>query len=101
MSHDSNSGLSAIIGRLLSADIWLRALYLIIFALVLKVAASLVILLAVLFWIVVVIRGEEAMSACEHLKAFSGFVRDCVGYLTFQSEQKPFPFKAWNRSGQE
>jgi len=71
--------------------LWQRLLYMLGFWFLGNIAFSVCILLAAVQFIVVLIRGEKN----EDLHGFSAnlvqFVWECLTYVTFGQEEKPFP----------
>jgi hypothetical protein len=81
--------------RLLSADHWLRFVFMILFAIILSVAGYIMGALVLLQFFWALITGE----ANEKLKRFgsslSQFIFQALRFLTYNTEEKPFPFADW------
>jgi hypothetical protein len=81
--------------NLKSQDTWLRLLFIVIYGAVLWVTSIVLAFVVVLqFLSVLFTRGTQS-----NLLAFGGslaeYVRQIVAYLTFNTEDKPFPFGDW------
>jgi hypothetical protein len=80
-------------------DSWLRLLFIIIYAVVLW-ATSIVLGLVVIFqFLSVLLTRKPQGNLLEFGGSLSEFVRQIVAYLTFNSEDKPFPFGDWPKDG--
>lgn len=76
-------------------DSWLRLLFIIIYAVVLW-ATSIVLGLVVIFqFLSVLLTRKPQGTLLEFGGSLAEFVRQIVAYLTFNSEDKPFPFGDW------
>ncbi|MEW5903745.1 MAG: DUF4389 domain-containing protein [Pseudomonadota bacterium] len=73
----------------------IRAIYMLLMALILNLCGTLLCLLAIIQWIVVLM--DEAPN--QRLTAFGRnlghYMRQIVEFQSFASEQVPFPFSAW------
>ncbi len=88
---NSNSG-----AKLSSGDnLWLRALYMLILAVVFGVCETILYLLAIISLIHRVIKGENN----QHIVTFGGslgrYIQQIANYLTFNTDRTPFPFDTW------
>ena len=76
-------------------DVWIRLLYMIIFWFVLVLARFAVGLLAVLQFLLVLLTGAPN----ENLRGMGGAIAvwtlQTMRFLTFKSDDKPFPFQDW------
>ena len=74
---------------------WIRALYMVLFGVAFYVAEFVLIFVAVVQFLFKLFGG----STLARLEAFgaqlAAYMRDVVAFLTFASEEKPFPFAAW------
>lgn len=81
--------------NLKSQDTWLRLLFIVIFGAVLWVTSIVLAFVVVLQFLNVLF----TRSTQPNLLAFGGnlaeYVRQIVAYLTFNTEEKPFPFGEW------
>lgn len=78
---------------------WLRALYMILFAVLFK-AAEFVMWVVVVFQLVITLATD---SPNERLQRFGKQLSICVCglwmFLTYNTEKKPFPFSDWPTTG--
>ena len=79
-----------------NVDVWIRGLFIIIFGVILYIVVNVIIWLLVIFqFLIKVITG----NLNQHLSDFSGgltkYVFQILLYITFQSEERPFPFSPW------
>ena len=81
-----------------SESFWLRSLFMILFLIVYRIVDLMVLLLAVSQWIYMLLTGD----ANDSLRRFSGglslYVAQIINYLSYNSEQKPFPFSDWPKA---
>ena len=84
-----------LVARLLSAEHWLRFVFMVLFALVASVAAYVVAVLIVIQFLFALVTGTGEAR----LKSFGGglslYLFQILQYLTYNSDEKPFPFKDW------
>lgn len=81
--------------RLLSADHWLRLAFMLLFALVLCVVTYVVATVVALQFIWHLAKGE-ANSRLKHFgRSLSRYIEQVLCFLTYNSEDKPFPFADW------
>ncbi|MDP7667188.1 MAG: DUF4389 domain-containing protein [Rhodospirillales bacterium] len=76
---------------------WLRGLFMLLFAVVFKIAAILVLALAILQFLFKVFSG----NVNQRLRAFGddlgAYVAEIIRFLCYQTERKPYPFSQWPR----
>jgi len=81
--------------RLLSAEHWLRFVFMVLFAVVAGVASYVVAVLIIIQFLFALVTGKGE----ERLKAFGGslskYLFQILQYLTYNSEEKPYPFNDW------
>jgi hypothetical protein len=81
--------------RLLSTEHWLRFVFMLLFAVVAGVASYVVAVLIIIQFLFALVTGTGE----ERLKAFGGslskYLFQILQYLTYNSEEKPFPFNDW------
>lgn len=84
--------------NLTSGEHWLRLLYMLLFAVVLYVAAIVVGLVIVVQFLFALISGK----ANDNLKQFGGslsrYIFQVLRFMTYNREEKPFPFSDWPES---
>lgn len=84
--------------RLLSTDHWLRFVFMVLFAFVACVASYVVAVLIVIQFIFALVTGEGESRLRSFGGSLSTYLFQILQYLTYNSEEKPFPFKDWPES---
>ncbi len=78
-----------------NVDVWIRGLFIIIFGVILYFVFGIIWLLVIFQFLTKVITG----NLNQHLSNFSGgltqYAFQILLYITFQSEERPFPFSPW------
>lgn len=81
--------------NILSPDHWIRLVFMLLFGLVLQVASLVIGLVVVLQFFFALITGKPN----DKLRAFGAsltrYIADTLKFLTYNSEDKPFPFADW------
>ena len=81
--------------NVLSPDHWIRLLFMLLFGLVLQVASLVVGVVVLLQFVFALLTGKDN----ENLRAFGAsltrYIADTLKFLTYNSEDKPFPFADW------
>ncbi len=81
--------------KLTAKNKWIRGLYMLLFALMYNIAEILIAAVAVFQFVVSLFTGKTN----EHLITFgqrlSTFIYQIMQFLTFNSEEKPYPFSPW------
>lgn len=75
--------------------VFVRALFMILFLIIYYVALWLVVAVAVFQFVVVLITGKHNRNLGTFGEGLSRFVYQITRFLTFETEEKPFPFKEW------
>jgi len=78
-----------------SPVIWRRGLYMLICAFLYNIAEVVVVAVAVLQFLMKLFTGEENRQLKIFGKGLSLFFYQTMQFLTFNSEEKPFPFNPW------
>lgn len=81
--------------NLVKSDIWMRVLYMILFAIAYSIAEAAIIFLAIFQCIAVLITGNVNEPLLRFGKNLSVFIFDILEFQTFNTELRPFPFSAW------
>ncbi len=82
-------------GNLTSSKHWLRLLFMIMFAVILYVAAIVMSFLVVLQFLFSLITGRDNRNLRELGQSLAVYIHQTLRFLTYNSEQKPFPFDDW------
>ncbi len=78
-----------------SPAIWRRGLYMLICAFLYNIAEIVVVAVAILQFLSKLVTGEENKQLKLFGKGLSLFFFQTMQFLTFNSEEKPFPFNPW------
>jgi hypothetical protein len=74
---------------------WLRALYMMLFAVIYNVAEIVLAAVIVLQFLLVLLLGESNRRLLAFGKGLSTYVYQIFLFLTYNSEEMPFPFNPW------
>ena len=75
--------------------IWIRALFMILFIVIYYVVEWLVVAVAVFQFVVVVVTGKQNPQLAAFGDGLSRFIYQVARFLTFGTEDRPFPFSDW------
>ena len=75
--------------------VFIRALFMVLFVIIYYVAEWLVVAVAVFQFVVVLITGKQNGNLTTFGDGLSRFVYQIAKFLTFNTEDKPFPFSEW------
>ena len=78
--------------NLKSRDTWLRLVFMVIYGALLSVTSIVVTAIIVLGFLVVLFTGERNNQLVEAGQAATEYIRQVLRYLTYNSDEKPFPF---------
>ncbi len=85
--------------RLLSTDHWLRFVFMVLFAVIACVASYVVAILIVIQFVFALVTGGDNGETSQKLRDFGGslsqYLFQILKFLTYNSEEKPFPFADW------
>lgn len=85
----------ALKARLTSSDLWMRLLYMILFTVAYGLA-ELVMTVAVIFQFFFILLSGSANEPLLRLgQNLTRYIADIVRFLTFNTEDRPFPFADW------
>ncbi|WP_396589210.1 DUF4389 domain-containing protein [Bermanella sp. R86510] len=87
--------------NLKSESFWLRSLFMVLFFIVFRIADILVLLVAISQWFYVLLTGDSNASLSRFSGGLAAYVAQIVNYLSYNAEQKPFPFSDWPEPGDE
>ncbi len=76
-------------------DIWIRLLYMLLFSLLLGVARMVVWVVSILQFFMVLITGQDNLNLRNLGQGVAKWSLQGLMFLTFNSEEKPFPFSDW------
>ncbi len=75
-----------------SGHIWLRLAYMLVSALILYVALAVFWLVSLVQFLFVLITGDRQFRLAQFNDILSTYIAECVRYISFSSDHKPFPF---------
>jgi hypothetical protein len=75
--------------------IWIRLVYMLLFALMLNIAALVIWGVCVMQFIFAVATGRDNANLRSFGAALAHFIHQALDFVSFNSEEKPFPFAAW------
>lgn len=76
-------------------ELWIRLLYMIVFALLSGLARLLICAIALLQFLSVLVSGGDNRMLRDFSASLTEWVWLCFRFITFNSERKPFPFDDW------
>ena len=76
-------------------DVWLRGLFILIFGVILYFAVILVWLVVVFQFVTKLLTGDLNRQVADFNGGLLRYISLILGYITFQSDDKPFPFSPW------
>lgn len=81
--------------NLKSESFWLRSLFMVLFFIVYRIVDILVLLVAISQWFYVLLSGDANDGLRQFAKGLSLYVAQIINYLSYNSEEKPYPFSDW------
>ncbi len=81
--------------RLTSGDVWMRALYMIFFAIAYSVAELLIALTVIFQFLNILFTGNANIPLLRFGRNLSEYVFQIIQFETFNTEERPFPFTDW------
>jgi hypothetical protein len=87
--------------NLTSSKHWLRLLFMLVFAAVLQIASIIMWVLVIAQFIFSLITGEDNLQLRKFGHSLSVYIFDTLKFLTYASEEKPFPFADWPKVDDE
>ena len=84
--------------RLTASETWLRGLFIVIFAVIYSIAEVVLVAVVVFQFLATLFTGETNARLRAFALSLAAFIYQIVTYVTFNSEEKPFPFGPWPES---
>lgn len=81
-----------------NVDTWIRGLFIIVFGVIFYVLYIVIWLLVILQFLTKVVSGGLNKNLSEVSCDLTNFASQILLYITFQSEERPFPFSPWPAS---
>lgn len=82
-------------------SIWMRALFMLLFAVIYNIAELVVVFAAVFQFFCVLITGSRNPRVLELGRSLSRYIYRILRFMTFDTERLPFPFDAWPQAGRD
>lgn len=74
---------------------WVRGLYIVLFAIVYSIAAWLVVAVVIFQFLSTLLTGNNNIQLLRFGRQLSDFVRQLLMFVTYNSDDKPYPFGPW------
>lgn len=84
--------------RLTASDTWLRGLLILIFAVVFSISEIVLGAIVVFQFLAALFTGETNARLREFGMGLAAFLYQVISFITFNSDEKPFPFGPWPES---
>jgi len=81
--------------RLTAGTTWMRGLYIVIFAVIFGVTEVVLWAVVVFQFLLALFRGEANARLLTFCLSLAAFIYQMVAFMTFSSDEKPFPFGPW------
>ena len=81
--------------RLVSGDIWIRALNMALFAIVYSIAKFIIVFLVIFQFVTVLFTRRVNEPLLQFGKNLSIYILEILEFQTFNTELRPFPFSPW------
>jgi len=76
-------------------NIWLRALFMLLMACLLHLSGSVLFVVTVIQFVIVLLSGTPNVRLVAFGRSMGIYFRQIVDFLTFATEEIPFPFSEW------
>ncbi|MCH9692791.1 MAG: DUF4389 domain-containing protein [Gammaproteobacteria bacterium] len=84
--------------NLASSNQWLRLLFMVLFALLLEVAGVVILIVVVLQFLFAILTGNANGNLRRFGDQLSSYIYQILQFLSYNTEEKPFPFAEWPES---
>jgi Domain of unknown function (DUF4389) len=74
---------------------WMRLVYMLMFAICLQVASFVMSVLVIVQFIFALLTGSDNRNLRHFGRCLSRYIHQALLFLTYNSEEKPFPFSDW------
>ncbi|WIO75545.1 DUF4389 domain-containing protein [Porticoccaceae bacterium LTM1] len=81
--------------NLLNVNVWIRLIYMVIFGLLMMLARAVIWVVVALQFILVLVTGKDNDNLRNLGQGLGKWVYQGVLFLSFNSEEKPYPFSDW------
>ncbi|CAH1385382.1 DUF4389 domain-containing protein [Candidatus Nitrotoga sp. M5] len=79
-------------------NIWVRGLYMLLMALAYQISGTLMFIAAIFQFLMTLITGKHNTQLLSFGSSLGRYFQQIVNFLTFSSEEVPFPFNDWPSS---
>ncbi len=76
-------------------NIWMRALFMLLMAFVLHVCGTVLFVVTVIQFVIVLLNDTPNIRLVSFGRSMGSYLRQIVNFLTFATEEIPFPFSEW------
>lgn len=76
-------------------NIWIRGLFMLLMAAAFHVCATVLGFIAIIQFVLVLLNDAPNMRLLAFGRSMGNYLRQTVNYLTFATEEMPFPFNEW------
>jgi len=97
-SHDQPLIDDAVKENVKSRNTWLRLFYMILFGLIMGLAEFVLVFVVIIQFFTVLLSGERNDKLLAFGADLACYVYDIWRYLSFVTEEQPFPFGEWRRA---
>ena len=87
--------MQALINNLTSEAFWLRLAFMLLFLVLAEIAVSIMTLLILVQFVYRLLVGRLQAEVYAFTSSLSKFIWQTYQFLSYQTEQKPFPFSDW------
>ena len=82
--------------NMMNGKLWVRLLFMTLFYVAAMVIKPVIVLISLVQFLFVMFTGKTNVHLLSLSVALSTYVYQIIGYISFNTEDKPFPFAAWN-----
>ena len=97
-AHEERTGTARLEDNLKSRSTWMRFLYMLMFGVFIGVALSVLVVIVVFQFLTTLFAGNPNDKVLGLARGLTAYVSQILLFLTFNSEDKPFPFSDWPTS---
>ena len=80
---------------------WLRLVYMLLFVVVLYPVSTVLCVIMVVQIILALVTGETNKNIRQFSASLAGYVEKIILFLTYNDDEKPFPFSPWKEASDE
>ena len=76
-------------------NIWIRGLFMLLMAIAFQVCGTVLCFVAVIQFVITLLNDTPNVRLVSFGRSLGSYLRQIVNYLTFATEEMPFPFSEW------